>query len=71
MVKLHLHYPIRLHGVVFNQLSTGTSPLPHSGLVCHQSETYSTSLLYRSFTHPDSVTENFKLCIPFRYWPTT
>jgi hypothetical protein len=64
MVKLHLHYPIRLHGVVLNQLSTGTtSLLPHFGLVCNQSENYGTSLLYRSFTHPDSVMENFKLMI--------
>jgi hypothetical protein len=59
MVKLHLHYPIRLHGVVLNSLSTGTtSPIPHCGLVCHPSENYGTSLLYWSFTHPDSVQEN-------------
>jgi hypothetical protein len=25
MVKLYLHSPIRHHGVVFNQLSTGTT----------------------------------------------
>jgi hypothetical protein len=62
MMKLHLHYPIRLHGVVLNRLSTGkTSPTPHCGLVCHPSENYGTSLLYWSFTHLNSVTENFKM----------
>jgi hypothetical protein len=28
MVKLYLHYPIKLHGVVFNSLSTGIA-LPY------------------------------------------
>jgi hypothetical protein len=34
-VDLYIHFPIRLHGIVFNLLSTGTTlPLPHRKNIC-------------------------------------
>jgi hypothetical protein len=36
-VDLYIHSPIRLHGVVLNSLSTGTTlPLPYSNPISYQ-----------------------------------
>jgi hypothetical protein len=51
MVELYLHSPIHLHGVVLNQLSTGTTlalPLPFIVLT---DESYLKSLINESITY--------------------